>query len=149
MNETMLLATFTRVGNVRRVVSLIKREFDLSSNKIFILGDKRRKGTRIITYNVFRNNDKFSDVVKNTISLHRKKETNTLYTLNALNEVVKEQNGVVDKNFEVDWEKFRNTMLITYKNDETGENVLKKIRTFLIKIISIKIDDEDFEEGDE
>jgi len=40
--------------------------------------------------------------VKNTISLHRKKITNTLYTINALNELIKTiNNGVLDTKYQV------------------------------------------------
>ena len=80
----------------------------------------------------------FSEVIKNTISLHRKKETNTLYTLNALNEVVREQNnGVVDPKFSVDWVPHRNTLLVTYKDDETGDQHLRRIETRLISIVNL------------
>ena len=80
----------------------------------------------------------FSDVIKNTISLHRKKETNTLYTLNALNEVVKEQNnGQIDPKFSVNWGPHKNTLLVTYKDDESGEQFLRRIETRLISIVNL------------
>ena len=77
-------------------------------------------------------------MIKNTISLHRKKETNTLYTLNALNEVVKEQNnGQIDPKFSVDWGPHKNTLLVTYKDDESGEQFLRRIETRLISIVNL------------
>ena len=108
-------------------------------DKIFILQDKSSKHKKILTYNIKKSgNTIFSDVISNTISLHRKKETNTLYTLNALNEIVKEQNnGEVSKDFTVNWEDYRNTLLITYYDDLSSKTVLKSINTSLIKIINI------------
>ena len=75
----------------------------------------------ILTYNI--DSEKEEGVtMRNTISIHRKKHTNTLYTINALNEIVSLLNdGKMDADFEVDWEKFRNTLLVT---DDDG---LKKI----------------------
>ena len=59
-------------------------------------------------------------------------------TLNALNEVVREQNnGNVDSKFSVDWEPHRNTLLVTYKDDETGEQFLRRIETRLISIVNL------------
>ena len=76
-------------------------------------------------------------MIKNTISLHRKKEVNSLYTLNALNEVVKIQNnGLLDSKFSVEWADYRNTLLVTYKEDD-GEQKLRRINTRLISVVNI------------
>ena len=69
--------------------------------------------------------------------MHRKKEVNSLYTLNALNEVVKIQNnGVLDPKFSVEWEDYRNTLLVTYKEDD-GEQKLRRINTRLISVVNV------------
>ena len=78
---------------------------------------------------------KFSDVVENTVSLHRKKDTNTLYTLNALNVLVKMQNnGQLNSQFMVDWSDYKNCIVLT-KHETDKEIEIKKIDTKLIKII--------------
>jgi len=62
---------------------------------------------------------------QNTISIHRKKETNTLYTVNALNEVIKSvNNGVLDKTYQLDWMKYRNSFILT---DDAGYRVINLI----------------------
>jgi hypothetical protein len=139
MSDTLLLATFARSQNVSEVIDTISRNFDVVGNKIFVLQDNQNKHKKIVTYNINKDRDiVFSDIIQNTISLHRKKETNTLYTLNALNEIVKEQNnGEIDRSFSVDWEMYRNTLLITYKDDITGELYLKKISTRLLNIVNL------------
>ena len=61
-----------------------------------------------------------------------------LTSLNALNEVVMDQNdGKLDSQFSVDWEPHRNTLLVTYKDDETGEQNLRRIETRLINIVNL------------
>jgi hypothetical protein len=66
----------------------------------------------------------------NTILLHRKKETNSLYTINALNTLIKElNNGYLDKNFMVEWNNYKNCILLT-----DGPN-LRKLDTAIHKII--------------
>ena len=55
---------------------------------------------------------------QNTISIHRKKETNTLYTVNALNAIIRRvNNGVLDKTFQVDWNNYQNSFILTDGND--------------------------------
>jgi len=86
----------------------------------------------ICTYNVEKNRDLDFNAVANTISLHRKKITNTLYTINALNELIMEiNNGVLDTKFELPWEMYKNMILITNKEG------LSRISTRILKIINI------------
>ena len=74
------------------------------------------------------------DILYNTILLHRKKQTNTLYTINALNSLIKIlNNGVLDTTYQLDWENYRNTMLLT------NEEGLKRVETEVEDIIYIKI----------
>jgi hypothetical protein len=85
----------------------------------------------ICTYNVSGNNVDFNSV-KSTISLHRKKHSNTLYTINALNEVISSLNGgVIDSDFLVPWNDYENTLLVT---NTDGLNI---INTRIYKIIKI------------
>ena len=84
------------------------------------------------TYNI----DSSGDVVilPDTISLHRKKQTNTLYTINALNECIKTcNNGVLDTSFQLDWENYRNSILLT------NDSGLRRIDTSVHEVIYIKV----------
>ena len=137
ISDTLLLATFCKARNVRSTIDLITDSFEVVGNKIFVLQDESDRYKKILTYNIVKEEIVFSDVIKNTISLHRKKEVNSLYTLNALNEVVKLQNnGVLDPKFSVEWEEFRNTLLVTYK-EEDGEQKLRRVDTRLISIVNV------------
>ena len=139
MIDTLLLATFCKSRDVKDIISLISDSFEIVGGKIFVLQDESDRHKKILTYNIVKEDIVFSDVIKNTISLHRKKETNTLYTLNALNEVVMDQNdGQLDPRFSVDWEPHRNTLLVTYKDDESGEQNLRRIETRLINIVNLE-----------
>lgn len=139
MSDTLLLATFCQSRKIQETLENIKDNFDILGGKVFLLQDKSHKHKKIITYNIMKSQGiVFSDIISNTISLHRKKETNTLYTLNALNEIVKTQNnGNVDNQFSVNWEEYRNCLLITYQNDIGNRTELRIINTRLINIVNI------------
>ena len=130
--RTQLLATFTTKSELDTAVEQIKGAYTIVFNKVYVLQNVDNTNELICTYNVdTQNNVDFNDV-KGTISLHRKKHSNTLYTINALNEVVANlNNGVVDSKFIVPWENFKNTLLVT--NTEG----LNKINTRIYKIIKI------------
>ena len=68
----------------------------------------------------------------NTILLHRKKESNTLYTINALNTLIKKlNNGVLDTSYIINWHDYKNSILLTNGPD------LRKLDTSIHKIIDL------------
>ena len=107
-----LYCTFTTPNEVEEITDRIQKSYVILFNKIFIL--ESLDGEKImLTYNVDMGNSHTNGIIDNTILVHRKKQTNTLYTINALNEVIKSlNNGVLDKSFTVNWNDYRNCILL-------------------------------------
>ena len=106
-----LFCTFTAREDLDELLDTIKSSYIILYDKIFVLECEDQE-EYICTYNVDFHN--VGDFLENTILVHRKKYTNTLYTINALNELIKELNdGYLDKRFMVDWEDHRNSVLLT------------------------------------
>ena len=107
-----LYCTFTTSEDVEEIVKKIQTSYVILFDKIFVL--ESLDGEKIIlTYNVDMNNSSSESMVDNTILVHRKKQTNTLYTINALNELIKSlNNGVLDKKFPIEWDNYRNCILL-------------------------------------
>ena len=107
-----LYCTFTTLENVDNLIERIQTSYVILFNKIFVL--ESLDGEKImLTYNVDMNNSSSESMVDNTILVHRKKQTNTLYTINALNELIKElNNGVLDKKFPIEWDNYKNCILL-------------------------------------
>ena len=130
--KSQLLCTFTTKDNLDETIEKIVDAYTIIFNKVYVLQNENNVNELICTYNVDTQNGVDYNAVKGTISLHRKKHSNTLYTINALNEVIAElNNGVVDSKFMVPWENFKNTLMVT--NSEG----LNKINTRIYKIIKI------------
>ena len=107
-----LYCTFTTPDNIEEITSTIQTSYVILFNKIFVL--ESLDGEKImLTYNVDMGNSNTSGIIDNTILVHRKKQTNTLYTINALNELIKSlNNGVLDKKFPIEWENYKNCILL-------------------------------------
>jgi hypothetical protein len=107
-----LYCTFTTSNEVDDILDRIQKSYVILFNKIFIL--ESLDGEKImLTYNVDLGNSSSESMVNNTILVHRKKQTNTLYTINALNELIKSlNNGVLDKKFPIEWNNYRNCILL-------------------------------------
>ena len=130
--KTQLLCTFTTKENLDDIVKEITGSYTIVFNKIYVLQNEDDIKELICTYNVDTTESVDYNKVKGTISLHRKKHSNTLYTINALNECIKNlNNGVLDSKFMIPWENFKNMLLIT------NSDGLNKINTRIYKIEKI------------
>ena len=119
--KTQLLCTFTRQSRLNETVDIIISCNEILYDKIYIFQNQDDLTQLICTYNI-ELVDNYEENLENTISLHRKKQSNTLYTINALNQVIRSKNnGILDKRFNVDWSEFQNTLLLT---NEAGLNVV-------------------------
>tara|TARA_B110000977_G_scaffold176395_1_gene232079 strand:+ start:128 stop:598 length:471 start_codon:yes stop_codon:yes gene_type:complete len=124
-----LFCTFTTLDGLEGLVSSLSSKYSIMYNKMFALYIKSND-EYVLTYNVDQGN--ISEIPDNTILVHRKKDTNTLYTINALNELIKSLNGgVVDTKFPIDWQHYRNCILLTQHNE------LKQLNTKIHKIIEL------------
>lgn len=124
-----LFCTFTSGEELDELVSELSTVYTIMYNKMFVLFVKSTN-EYVVTYNVDQGN--VNTIPENTILVHRKKETNTLYTINALNELIKKLNdGVVDMSYRVNWPHYRNSILLTQHNE------LKQLNTKVFKIIEL------------
>ena len=131
--RTQLLATFTTKKTLDKTLKSIVSAYEIVFDKIYVLQNEDSVEELICTYNIDKEKSVDFNDVKGTISLHRKKHSNTLYTINALNEVITDlNNGVVDSKFIVPWENFQNTLLVT------NSDGLNKINTRIYKILKIE-----------
>ena len=107
-----LYCTFTTPDSYEEITNVIQTSYVILFNKLFVL--ESLDGEKImLTYNVDMGNSMVNTMMDNTILVHRKKQTNTLYTINALNEVIKSLNGgILDKSFAVNWNDYRNCILL-------------------------------------
>ena len=107
-----LYCTFTNTKDIDIIVEKIQSSYVILFNKLFVL--ESLDGEKImLTYNVDMGNTSKDSILDNTILVHRKKQTNTLYTINALNELIKSlNNGVLDKRFPIEWNDYKNCILL-------------------------------------
>jgi hypothetical protein len=125
MLNNKLFGTFSDEENLEYLLEDIKIKHNIIYNKIFIL--KLSNNELLCTYNVEIANT--LDILPGTIMIHRKKESNTLYTINALNELIKSlNNGYLDKSYTINWNDYKNCLLLTQENE------LKQLGTQILRI---------------
>jgi hypothetical protein len=126
-----LFLTFSKKEDIEETINTITSRYTILYNKIFIL-ESKDSDELICTYNIDPGNLSMTTVLPNTILVHRKKESNSLYTINALNTLIKSlNNGYADPNYRVNWNDYRNTILLTNGPD------LRKLETTIFKIVNL------------
>ena len=111
--NTQLLCLFTTKGELDKSVEFVLNQYILTNPNVFVLENKINEGELYITFNVEKGSSAIDSEWK-TILVHRKKQSNTIYTINALNEVVKSKTGgVLDNSYMIDWDEFKNCIITT------------------------------------
>ena len=113
--KTQLLCTFAHRKDLDLIVDYISKSYTISEKRMFVFSNAEKSSELYVTYNVEPDDYKKTP---NTIMIHRKKETNTLYTVNALNAIIrKSNNGVLDKKFVINWQIYDNSLMLTDGDD--------------------------------
>jgi hypothetical protein len=124
-----LFCTFTTLDGLDTLIDSLVNRYEIMYNKMFALQIKSNN-EYVLTYNVDQGN--ITDIPDNTILVHRKKDTNTLYTINALNELIKSLNGgVEDSRYPIEWNHYKNCILLTQNYE------LKQLNTKIFRIIEV------------
>jgi hypothetical protein len=124
-----LFCSFTPKDKLEQRLAEINSQYKILYSKIFVLASPESE-EYMCTYNIEVEGQE-TTILGNTILLHRKKETNTLYTINALNTLIMNlNNGVMDNRFPINWAEYRNSMLLTQGNE------FRKLNTIVHKIVT-------------
>jgi len=112
--KPILLCTFAHSSDLKLIVDYIVGNYTLERNTIYVFEKTGSPDDLYCTYNVVSSTTN----AENTILIHRKKDTNTLYTINALNTLIMSvNNGVLDKSYILDWELYNNSLLMTVNGE--------------------------------
>ena len=130
MLRNKLFCTFATEETLDKILYEVNSEYSILYKKIFVLSSPESKEF-MITYNI-EDTGRPPRMMRNTILVHRKKESNTLYTINSLNALIRSLNdGKVDSSFMINWSDYKNSILL-YQND-----TFKKLPTQIHKIVKV------------
>ena len=112
--KSNLLCTFVHRNDLELILQFIEQSYELDNNIIFVLSNMDQPSQYYCTYNVVGQ----YELTKNTILIHRKSDTNTLYTINALNQIIRNMNnGLVDNDMIIPWNRYSDMMILSSDYD--------------------------------
>jgi len=125
--QRQLLCTFTTLAELEFELAAIARTYKVDGD-IYVLQNQDVPEDIYLTYNVRR--DMVTPRRPKTISVHRKKDYNVIYSINALNLMaVGDFSGSLNPRHEIDWDRYRNSLVVV-----NGKSITV-FPTVLLKIV--------------
>ena len=112
--KPQLLCTFTTLHELPSCIARIHKTYQVDTvTNMKCYQYVETPNSVICVYNTTSSVGRMND----TITINRKKESETLYSINALNTLIQElNNGVLDKSFRVDWVQYKNKLMLSDRN---------------------------------
>jgi len=108
--RSQLLCTFTFLDRLPTCIGLIYKSYEIDNiSNMKCYSYVESPNHVICIYNTITVDRRLKD----TISINRKKESNTYYSINALNSLIRDlNNGVLDKTLVIDWSNYVDMILL-------------------------------------
>jgi hypothetical protein len=118
MDKNILLASFVFPERVDWFVKYLNDKFNIPKEKVFCYKNLDDESKDILTFKMRVSPDRhinFKNLFPNVTIIHKK--GNALYTINALNELIKTSVGdavgnINFKDFKIDWDKYQNKLIL-------------------------------------
>lgn len=128
--SVQLICLFTTEQELDHMIEMILKTYELAYKKIFVL-EIDGSDELVCSFNINKS-EHIKRMLPGAMIVHRRKETNTLFTVNSLNALIKQENGgILDTAYAVDWTKYSNQFLIASNNE------LRCLKTKVYQIINI------------
>ena len=108
-NKNILIGVFTNKNKLLSLLEQLKVNFKIDLNKIRIFTIESKSYEYLITFQAL-SREQFLKNIENSTVIHAK--NGCLFSINALNKLIESESGSIDKDYLVDWEKYKDTLLI-------------------------------------
>lgn len=122
--RSTIIGTFVKKNRILSFLESIKNDFKLDLNKIFIFSIDTNNREYIVTFKTH-DKEKFIKNLNNATVMHTK--NGCLFSINALNKLIDQEKKNDEKNndFIVDWDKFKDKLIIVTNGELTISNLIK------------------------
>lgn len=111
-NKEVLIGTFVNKHKILSFIEKVKNITKMNTEKIYVFIIEGNTNEYLVTFKSYSNKGLINKLYNSTV-LHVK--NGCLFSINALNELIKEENGDTiqnHKDYLIDWSKFKNKLMI-------------------------------------
>ena len=118
----VLIGTFVKKKDIHNFVDRLCGLFNMSEDKIYVYKVEGNSEEYLTTFKSF---DKsiLSTKLKESTVLHVK--NGCLFSINALNKLIESECGSVDTSYKVDWDRYKDTLIMNNKGEFTIHKIDK------------------------
>lgn len=108
-HNNTLIGIFTSKRKIINILSILKESFGVNLNKIRIYSINDDENEYLITIQV-KNKEIYLKNIHGCTILHSK--NNCLFSINALNKLIEDKNGMVSHDYRLNWEEYKNKLIM-------------------------------------
>lgn len=122
IDKSHIIGTFVKKNRILSFLEFLKNKFRINYDRVFIYSIESNKYEYIVTFKTYEK-EKFLKNIKKSTVLHLK--NGCLFSINALNKLIEQENGEIDKNYQLDWERYKGMIIIQTNGQLVIENLNK------------------------
>ncbi len=121
----IIIGTFVKKNRILSVIETLKNGFGIRLDKLFIYSIDTNKREYLVTFKTF-DKDRFIKNLENATVMHVK--NGCLFSINALNKLIEKDNEgseLPNNEFVVDWDKYKDKLIIITNGELSISNLSK------------------------
>jgi hypothetical protein len=120
MNKSVLIGTFVKKEKILTFLEYLKVKLNIDIKKIRIYNVKSNIFEYLVTFKTY-NKEKYLSKIRYSTVMHVK--NGCLFSINALNKLIEKENGEINKEYQLEWEKYKGMIII----QTNGQLVIEKL----------------------
>lgn len=114
MNKSVLIGTYVKKDKILSFIEFLKTNLGVNPNKIRIYQVKSNHFEYLVTFKAY-NKEQYLSKIRHATVLHVK--NGCLFSINALNKMINGDTNKENREYEVNWENFRNKIIILTRGE--------------------------------
>ena len=121
--KTVLIGAFVQKDSILTYFEFLKKKFKIGFDRVYVYEIEGNDDEYIATF-ATKDRSKYVGKIRKSIILHTK--NGSLFSINALNKLIEsEGNGQEAENYKIDWEKYRNKLILVVNGDLKVSNIAR------------------------
>ncbi len=120
VQKSHIIGTFVKKNRILSFLEFLKNKFRIPYEKVHIYSIDSNKYEYIVTFKTY-DKEKYLKNIKKSTVLHLK--NGCLFSINALNKLIEKENGEINKEYQLEWEKYKGMIII----QTNGQLVIEKL----------------------
>lgn len=121
-NKGVLIGTFVKRKLILQFLEKLRNVYHIAYNKIFVYAIENNHTEYLVTFKTM-SKEIYLKTIDNSTVMHVK--NNCLFSINALNKLIEQESGSSNKEYQVDWSKYKDKLIILTNGNLSIETLNK------------------------